>query len=136
MHASRKTPGKVGVCVLGWPSNSPDLNVIENCWYVLSQNIYMNGAANNLANFRGKVKSAIATFKTRKIQGLTFITHSEHELWNALKAVWFRIYSNMCHFKCHFATMPLIHILWLLEFYFSKSSNCINFVKYNMKYIT
>ena len=30
--------------------------------------------------------------------------------------------------------MSLIHILWLLEFYFSKSSNYIKFVKYNMKY--
>jgi len=49
---------RVYVCYV----NIPDLNVIENCWHVLSQNIYMNGAANNLADLRRKVNSAIATF--------------------------------------------------------------------------
>jgi len=53
-------------CVLGWPSNSPDLNVIENYWHVRSQNIYINSAANNLADLREKVNSAIATFNNQK----------------------------------------------------------------------
>jgi len=57
--------------VLGWPSNSPDLNVIENCWHVVSQNIYMNGAANNLADLRGKVNSAMATFNNQKNTGVS-----------------------------------------------------------------
>ena len=72
-HASRKTQEFLeskGVCVLGWPSNSSDHNVIENCWYVLSQNIYKNGAASNLADLRGKVNLAIATFNNKKNTGV------------------------------------------------------------------
>ena len=66
--ASRKTPEFLeskGVCVLGWPSNSPDFNVIKNCWHVLSKNIHTNSAANNLADLRGKVNSAIETFNNQ-----------------------------------------------------------------------
>ena len=56
--------------MLGWPSNSPNLNATENCWHILSQNIYMNSAANNLADLRGKVNSAIATFNNQKNTGV------------------------------------------------------------------
>jgi len=72
-HVSRKTQEFLeskGVCVLGWPFNSPDLNVIENCWHVLSQIIYMNGVANNLTDLRGKVNSAIATFNNHRNTGV------------------------------------------------------------------
>jgi len=59
-----------GIHVLGWPSKSPDLNVIENCWHVLAQNIYMNGAANNLDDLRAKIHAAIAAFNSQKKTGL------------------------------------------------------------------
>ena len=79
-HASRKTQEFLeskGVCVLGWPSNSPDLNVIENYWHVRSQNIYINSAANNLADLRGKVNSAIATFNNQKNIGVNIYNSFE-----------------------------------------------------------
>lgn len=50
-----------GVALLGWPSKSPDLNVIENMWHLLSQRIYSDGAAKNLHELRNKI--ALATMQ-------------------------------------------------------------------------
>ena len=66
--------------MLNWPSHSLGLNVIENWWHLLAQNIYMNGTANNLDELRRKIHSAIVTFNSQKNMGLTFISHLEHEL--------------------------------------------------------
>jgi len=84
-----------------------------------------------LADLRGKVK---ATFNNQKNTGVNIYNSFGARVMKWFEGrgniVWFRIHSTMCYFKCHFVTMYLIHILWLLEFYFSKSSNYIKFVKY------
>jgi transposase len=48
-----------GVELLGWPSKSPDLNVIENMWHLLANHIYRDGAAQNLQELRTKIKAAV-----------------------------------------------------------------------------
>jgi transposase len=58
-----------GVRLLGWPSKSPDLNVIENVWHLLDNHIYRDGASGNLQNLRAKVNAAVADFNQHPTQG-------------------------------------------------------------------
>lgn len=58
-----------GVRLLGWPSKSPDLNVIENVWHLLDRHIYKDGAVGNLQNLRVKVNAAIDDFNQHPTHG-------------------------------------------------------------------
>jgi hypothetical protein len=49
-----------GVSILGWPSHSPDINVIENMWHLLANEIYRHGAAENMQELRTKIQAAVA----------------------------------------------------------------------------
>jgi hypothetical protein len=46
-----------GIRVLSWPSLSPDLNIIENVWGILTRRVYRNGRQFNTIN---ELKTAIS----------------------------------------------------------------------------
>jgi hypothetical protein len=58
-----------GVELLGWPSLSPDLNVIENVWQILANHIYKDGAARNVQDLREKIKEAVTAFNENNVVG-------------------------------------------------------------------
>ena len=54
------------VTLLDWPPYSPDLNLIENVWAILSQEIYGSGTIKNLKELEYKLKLAITNFNETK----------------------------------------------------------------------
>lgn len=58
-----------GVELLGWPPLSPDLNVIENVWHLLSHRIYRNGTAQNILDLRAMISRAVAEFNEESTHG-------------------------------------------------------------------
>lgn len=65
-RASRNFFKKVNLDILPWPAYSPDLNIIENVWAILSEYIYRGDYIKNLSELEGRIKEAMKWFNESK----------------------------------------------------------------------
>ena len=54
--------------LLDWPPYSPDINIIENVWSMLSSEIYGGGSIKNLKELRIRIHDSVTNFNETKIQ--------------------------------------------------------------------
>ena len=69
IHTSKKTQEyfeSETIQVLHWPPYSPDINIIENIWSVLSKAIYDSGPAKNLKHLEYLIKKEVTNFNETK----------------------------------------------------------------------
>lgn len=65
IHVSRQSRNfftQSGISLLEWPPYSPDINIIENIWPILSNYIYNGNKIRNLKDLRYSIKCAFDTF--------------------------------------------------------------------------
>lgn len=87
IHVSRETKKfltEAKLNVLSWPPYSPDLNIIENIWSMLSDSIYRDGNIRNLNELKCKIQQAIQSFNETKY---TYVQHLYQSLPSRLVAV-------------------------------------------------
>lgn len=65
---SKKFFNDLGIELLPWAPYSPDINLIENVWSILADDIYSNGRIKNLKELEIKLKNSIEQFNTTKHQ--------------------------------------------------------------------
>ena len=59
------------ISCLGWPSRSPDLNIIENVWGVMAQRMYMDGKTySNREELQNAVHDSWDSIETSFLQSL------------------------------------------------------------------
>lgn len=64
-HVSKETKKffqSSGMQTLDWPANSPDINIIENIWSMMEQQIYHEGAVKNLKELRKYIDDFVVDF--------------------------------------------------------------------------
>lgn len=59
---SRNFFQKSNLELLNWPPYSPDLNIIENIWAMISDDVYKSGIIKNLKELESKIKISIQRF--------------------------------------------------------------------------
>jgi len=69
IHCSKKAKeffNDSEVKLLNWPAYSPDINIIENIWHILSNIMYSDGPMKNLKELRATLNSAVNIFNETK----------------------------------------------------------------------
>ena len=57
---------KADILLLDWPPYSPDINIVENIWSILSNLVYCDGPAKNLKNLEELIRKSVIIFNEEK----------------------------------------------------------------------
>lgn len=71
IHVSKYSKSKfseLGIKSIEWPPYSPDLNIIENIWKVISDDVYKERPIKNLNILEERIKQAMAKFNEEKLE--------------------------------------------------------------------
>ena len=66
--SARKFFDESNMIVLPWAPYSPDINLIENVWSILSDDIYSHGIMKNIKELKINLKEAVKRFNENKKQ--------------------------------------------------------------------
>ena len=81
VHKSKEVRNFVnvnGIKVLDWPAKSPDLNIVEDLWNILSKTIYDGPQFHRKADLTNSIKMAIDDFNSTK-------RHIVFDLYNSIR---------------------------------------------------
>ena len=73
IHISKATTAFLrqrNVTTVDWPAKSPDLNLIENVWAVLANEVYRDGQFLSKANLESRIKNCCDNFSPDTIKNL------------------------------------------------------------------
>lgn len=69
IHVSRVTKkycNDSGLNVMDWPAHSPDINIIENLWWVISEGVYKRGPIKNLKELELRITETVNNLNETK----------------------------------------------------------------------
>jgi len=89
IHVSKETLNffkESKVKLLDWPSYSPDLNIVENIWSMLSSDIYGQGSIKNIRELRSRINDSVTLFnETRATEVLNLYNSMPSRLCSILE---------------------------------------------------
>lgn len=79
IHVSSDSLGwmdRVGLTTMGWPSKSPDMNIIENCWHMIAARVYDCHQHSNKDELWAAIQAAVEEINENDRDKLIALTDS------------------------------------------------------------